>query len=64
MDLNGGPKAILRDIFNFSDLPFMLVVGVNVVVLFEFFVEVVVFELSTVLPQHEINIYFVTLQKI
>lgn len=63
VDLYGGSEAVFDDVFDPSDFPLMLVIGINVVVFAEFLVEVVVFEFYPVLPQHLYKIYML-LQKI
>lgn len=45
MDLNGSPETILGDLFDLSDLPFMLIVGIEEVARFEFAVEIIGFKL-------------------
>ena len=52
MDLDSGPVGILVNAFNPADLPFVLVEGVDVVVLLEFLVEVVGLELAEGFAQH------------
>ena len=52
VDLDSGPVGILVNAFNPADLPFVLVKGVDVVVLLEFLVEVVGLELAEGFAQH------------
>jgi hypothetical protein len=52
MHLDGGPESVLENIDDSSHLPFVLVVGIDVVVLAKLLVKIVAFELVHRFPQH------------
>jgi hypothetical protein len=57
VDLNCGPGDILIDSFDPSNFPPGFIIGIDVVVYFEFFVEIVGFELWDGFFEHTLNIY-------
>ena len=57
MNLNCSSGSILIDGFDPSNFPLALIIGIDVVIYFEFFVEVVGFELGDGFFEHKLNIY-------
>lgn len=45
MNFNGGSQTVLGDLFYLSDLPSMLIVGIEIVSWFEFAIKIIGFEL-------------------
>jgi hypothetical protein len=63
VDVDGGSDAVFIDALDPADFPFVLIVGIDIVILPKFLIEVIVLELGSVLSQH-LSYYIYTLQKI